>query len=442
MKDKSLRDRLKAVKEDISATRDEVAAKATAKEEAKTAFGEADLGDAAIHETAEFKAAEEATREHGEAADKLGDLQVAERGLLEMLGEDPAPQSRGGNGPSDPVDEGGRSKVADLLSGEKYAALAESGVFTSKSPMGVLALGRLGTRDDVADFMAGSINAAEVTSSGKTGAIAADRRGIIPPRLKALSLLDLIPAGTTESNSVEYVQVTAIPSSAAETAPGAAKPEETFTTVDASAPVRTIAGWIKVQKQALSDVAGLGSMIQLLLPYDVKRRIEAQLLNGDGEGQNLKGILKTAGIGAPAAVEGDNRADTILRAITTIFLGDGDPDFTTLHPLDWQELLLMRENEKDRTGTYLYGTPAMQVAPMIWGLALTKNRTVPQNKPLVGDSNSVALLYREGLQILLSDSDQDDFIKNRVTVLAEARVAAPIYRPSSFAIAPEPSVAE
>jgi HK97 family phage major capsid protein len=359
-----------------------------------------------------------------------------------MLGEDPAPAARGGNGPADPDVEVTQSKVLQLLAGEKYVNAKAEGLFTSQSKMGALELGRLGDRDDVAAFMAGAISAAEVTSSGKQGAIPADRRGIIPPRLKPLSLLDLIPAGTTDSTSVEYVQVTVIPSSAAETAAGALKPEETFTTVDASAPVRTIAGWIKVQKQALSDVAGLASMIQALLPYDVKRRIEAQLLNGDGEGQNLKGILKTSGVGAPAAVEGDNRADTILRAITTIFLADGDPDFVTLYPIDWQELLLMRENEKDRTGAYLYGTPAMPVAPTIWGLALTKNRAVPQNKPLVGDSNAASVLYKEGLRVLISDSDQDDFVKNRATVLAEARVAVPIWRPSSFAIAPEPSLIE
>jgi HK97 family phage major capsid protein len=248
----------------------------------------------------------------------------------------------------------------------------------------------------------------------------------------------MVPTGTTDSSSVEYVQVTAIPSAAAETAPGAMKPEEAFTTVDASAPVRTIAGWIKLQKQALADVAGLESIIRALLPYDVKRRTEAQLLAGNGVGQNLTGILNTAGIGAPEADAGDNRADTILRSITAIFLADGDPNFVTLHPLDWEDLLLMRENEAERTGAYLYGTPAMPAAPTIWGLAITQNRAVPQHKPLVGDSNSVSLLYREGMQVLISDSDGTDFRENRVTILAEVRVAAPVWRPSSFALAPEP----
>jgi HK97 family phage major capsid protein len=442
MKDKGLRDRLKSVQAEIEEQRGKIAALLTKKQEAKDAFAASDAKPTDF-DRAEFKDAQAALKAHGEAVDELNDLQAAERNLLEMLGEDAPAPSGNGNGPHDLANDSRHDLVASLLGGDAYQALrAKDPTFTSKSAIGTVALGRLGEARDVADFMAGAIEAAEVTSEGKQGAIAADRRGMIQPNLKPLSLLDLIPTGTTESNSIEYVQVTATPAAAAEVAPGTMKPEESFTTVDASAPVRTIAGWIKLQKQALADVQGLESIIRALLPYDVKRRTEAQLIAGNGVGQNLKGILKTAGIGVPAAVPGDNRADTMLRAMTAIFLADGDPNFVTLHPLDWQELLLMRENEKDRTGGYLYGTPSSPVAPSIWGLAMTQNRAVPQGEPLVGDSNSASLLYREGMQILISDSDGTDFRENRVTILAEVRVAAPIWRPSSFAKAPEPSLIE
>jgi hypothetical protein len=35
--------------------------------------------------------------------------------------------------------------------------------------------------------------------------------------------------------------------------------------------------------------------------------------------------------------------------------------------------------------------------------------------------------------VLLSDSDQDDFTKNKVTLLAEMRAALPVFRPAAFA---------
>lgn len=438
VKDAPLRDRLKAVRAELDEARSERAEKLKEKESAKETFAKAELDPKALNESAEFKAAEEAVRAVGQVDDQIADLKHAEESILAMLGED-APAPSNGNGPADLVQAmAGRNPVAELLKGEKYQALLGSGAFTSKSRLGSHVLGELASRDEVQAFMSGQLKAlaAEVGSDNKTGAIPADRRGIVLPNLKPLTLLDLIPAGTTDSNVVEFVQVTTIPSSAATVAEGDAKPEQSLITKDADAPVRTIAGYIKVRKQALADVAGLQSLIGALLPYDVKRKLESEILVGEGEDQELLGILNTPGIGAPEAAVGDNRADTILRAVTTIYLADGDPDFTAMHPLDRQDLLLMRENEAERTGAYLYGTPAMPVAPTIWGLAITNNRAVPQDSPLVGDSHAAMVLYREGLQVLVSDSDQDDFIKNRATVLAELRAAFPVIRPSSFAVAP------
>lgn len=451
-KDTALRDRLKAVQEKKEEVRGERATALKDKEKAKEEFGKAELTPEAIKESTEFKNAQEATARVGALDDELSALGEVEQEILGMLGEDKPGHTIGGNagnGPSDVVEQpaGGLAGNVDRLLGEGsvYAQLAEAKAFSSKGRLGSHTFGELAARDEVRDYMSaasGSPMAAEVDSTGKLGAMPADRRGIIVPNLKRLALLDLFPSGTTDANVVEFVQVTAIPNSAKGVKEGSLKPEASFTTKDADAPARTIAAFIKMRKQALADVAGLGSIIGTLLPYDVRRKLELELLVGDGEDQELTGILNTPGIGAPAAEPGDNRADTILRAMTVVYLADGEPTFVGLHPLDWQALLLMRENEKDRTGAYLYGTPSMPVAPTIWGLAITNNRVIPQDEPLVGDSMAAMVLYREGLQVLASDSDQDDFVKNRVTLLAELRAAFPVWRPSSFAVAPKVPKAE
>ena len=58
---------------------------------------------------------------------------------------------------------------------------------------------------------------------------------------------------------------------------------------------------------------------------------------------------------------------------------------------------------------------------------------VAQGAPLVGDFQIGAQLFiREGVNVLLSDSDQDDFIKNKVTLLAEMRAALAVFRPAAF----------
>lgn len=447
----ALRDRLKAVQEQQQKVRGQRVEALSEKEAAKEAFGEAELTPEAIKESKEFKDAEEATANVGRLDDELAQLAEVETSLLRMLGDDDAPtEAPRSNGPSD--EQPALGSVDRLLGpGTPYDQLREAKAFSSNGRLGSHALGELADRTQVRGFMsaaaAGQPMAAEVDSEGKLGAMSADRRGIIPPNLKRLALLDLFPSGTTDANTVEFVQVTAIPSAAAPVEEGGKKPEASFTTKDADAPARTIASHIKMRKQALADVAGLGSIVGTLLPYDVRRNLELELLVGEGEGQELLGLLNTPGIGSPEAEQGDNRADTILRAMTVVYLADGEPNFVGMHPLDWQALLMMREVERVekegetekniREGAYLYGTPAMPVAPTIWGLAITNNSVIPVEEPLIGDSMAAMVLYREGLQVLASDSDQDDFIHNRVTLLAELRAAFPVWRPSSFAVAPK-----
>jgi HK97 family phage major capsid protein len=436
MPDQTMRDQLASIRESLTTTRDLKVEKVKERDAAKQAFAKTDLTDVEkVTESAEFKAAEQAVAAVGELDDKINDLTVAEAKVMAMLGEPAAAPSRDGNGPEDAIAAKaamGRWNPDTVLQGDKYKAFIESGLANnSKAKFGAIQLGQLATREQVAAFMSPR---ADVGSDNMVGATAADRRGFVLPNLKPLTLLDLVPVGTTDSDIVQYVQILTIPEAAAETAPGALKPEASFTTEDKDAPVRTIAAWLKVRKQALRDIGTLRAILGQLLPYDVRRRIESQMLAGNGVGQNLEGIYNMDGVHHADFVAGDNTADSILRAMTLIILSDGDPNFTALHPLTGQDLMLMRENQSARTGQYLYGSPAVIAAPSIWGLAITKNRVVPEAEPLVGDSMASTLLFREGVNTLVSDSDQDDFVRNRVTILAEASVAYPVWRPTSYAI--------
>lgn len=442
--DKSLRDRVKAADEKLAGLRAQRAEAAKERESAKAAFASAEEEPGSNGPA--FQAAEEAVRKVSALDEQISGVEREIASLGMMMGPD-GPAQRG---PEDSAEAGG-SRAAQLLAeSETYQRLAESGAFESRSHLGRHYLGRLADREDVAAMLSSAeVMAATTTTSGKTGAIPADRRGIVPPLLQRFSLLDLFPSGTTDSNVVEYVQVTEIPTGAKETAEDAEKAEETLKTKDAQAPVRTIAGYNKITRQALSDVAGLQTLINTLLPYSVRKRLEGQIIAGKGEGVEITGLTKTSGIGAPEAVAYDNLADAILRAITTVVVANGEPNFVALNPLDWQTLLLMRESEKavegdeekeiaegvERSGFYLYGSPGSLAAPTIWGLRIVTSPSIPAGKPLVGDASGATVMYREGLQILVSDSDGTDFTENRVTVLAEVRAAFPVWNPAKFAVA-------
>lgn len=440
--DSTIRGQLNDVRSAIATKRENLAAAAEERDRKKAAFVESGKNPVTDQGSDEFKAAQEAVRVHGEIADSIGDLQVTERGLLEMLGSDagmPAADRR--NGPQDGIAARQPFDVEAMLAGDDYRRFLESGAANSKAKFGSVIIGQLGDAKATAGFLnrTGGPFRSEVTGDNMVGATASDRRGIIQPNLRPLRLLDLFAIGTTEASVVEYVQVLTVPEAAAETAPGSLKPEASFTTQDAEAPARTIAVWIKARRQALADVGSLTAMLNTLLTHDVRKRLEDQIVAGDGIGQNILGLLNVDGVGEPDPVDGDNTADAILRAVTVIHLSDGDPNFVGAHPLTWQELLLMRENQAERTGAYLYGSPSSQPSPTIWGLNLVNTRAVDSDAPLVGDTNAATPLVREGLTVRVSDSDQDDFVKNRVTLLVEIRVAFPIWRPTSFAIAPVPA---
>lgn len=430
-----LRDRLKEIRDKKRNAQDRRAAAKKARDEAKEAFTKADPGDKRITEMKEFQDAEAAVKNLGEIDDELADLRLAEQGVLQMMGEDPEPSSNGHNGHIQIAPGWNASNIMGTES--PYMQAREQGLFASSARFGTIQMGQIATRENAIQFLSElpGAPAGPVDSPATAGLIQPDRRGLIRPMLRPLRLLDLIPTGPTDSNSIEYVQITAIPNTSAPVAEGAVKPQAGITMADATAPVRTIAGWIKVNRQAMDDAAGLSTLINTLLPYDVRRKIEAQVIAGNGDGQNLSGILDQTGLGEPAFVVGDNIADAILRAMTVVILADHEPNFAALHPLDWQNLLLMRENNTDRTGQYLYGGPGTMAAATIWGMAITPTTALAAGAPLVGDSMGATLLVREGVNVKTSDSDQDDFVRNRVTVLAEARVALPVWYPSAFAVA-------
>ncbi len=78
--------------------------------------------------------------------------------------------------------------------------------------------------------------------------------------------------------------------------------------------------------------------------------------------------------------------------------------------------------------------PSPSDGQVLWDLPIIDSKVIPETSALVGDFTlACSLLVREGVNTRISDADQDDFIRNRVTLLAEARVALPVWQPSALA---------
>lgn len=416
-----LRDRLKSLDERVEELRDEIK---TAEKDEKAAQEEYAGLPEVKPGTPEFEAAKEASRVAGELRDELADFAGEREEVLRMLanrGDANAARQRDDLKVPTLNNRDARGwDAGSLLAAEGLSDQLER-MANTKAPLGQLNLGEVVSRDDFAADIA-------PTANMRRG----DYYGVLPQLQRTLRLLDLIPSAPMSGTNIPYTVESGVFTDAVETAEGATKPEAGVTYTDAEAIARVIAGWMKLPKPALADVPALRGIIDQRLRYIVLRRLEAQIINGNGTAPNLRGILNTSGIGAVTYSSGELAADQILTGIVNVLLADATADGILMHPTDWANVLKAKA-EGGGDGHYYSAGPFSVTPQVIWGVPLIPSPAVPVGMVLVGDfSIGVQLFVREGINVLFSDSDGTDFIQNRVTLLGEGRFALPVWRPSAF----------
>lgn len=297
------------------------------------------------------------------------------------------------------------------------------------------------------------ITGASSTSAGAF--VVADQSGIVEMLgRRALNLRDLISVRTTGSDVVEFVRQTshtnnAAPVAEATTAAGpgidldvqgetaslvlpegsGVKPEGEWAFERVSTPVKTIAEWVPATKRALSDAGELEGLIRDELVADLADEEEEQILNGDGTGENLTGILETSGIQTQAFDTDIFRS--VRKAITKARkVGRVQPNAVVLSPEDVETIDLARES--GTSGAFLGAGPFAMGPRTLWGLPIVESEIMPAKTGLVGDFRKAVLWDREQATVTISDSHADFFIRNLVAILAEERVAFAVTRPKAF----------
>jgi HK97 family phage major capsid protein len=275
---------------------------------------------------------------------------------------------------------------------------------------------------------------AAITSVPTSGGalVQTERVGVILAPQRRLTIRDLVAPGTTGSNAVEYVRETGFTNNAAIVGEGLAKPYSDLTFALENANVRTIAHLFKGSRQILDDAAALQSYIDARARYGLLLAEEAQLLYGNGTGNNLKGIIPQAQAYAPPAgivVEAEQRIDRIRLALLQAMLAEFPSTGIVLNPIDWAAIELLKDGE----GRYIIGKPQDGTAPRLWNLPVVETQAIVQDQFLVGAFSLAAQIYdRMGIEVLVSTENDKDFENNMVTIRAEERLAFAVYRPEAF----------
>ena len=277
------------------------------------------------------------------------------------------------------------------------------------------------------------ITSATTAAAGSAGALVTPQQqvGIIAPPNQMLHIRDLIASGQTNSNSIEYIRETGFTNNAAaQSAEGALKAKSELQFADETAAVRTIAHHIKASRQILDDAAQLESYIGGRLMYGLKLVEDRQLLNGDGLTGNLKGIVPQATAFAdPASLADYTVMDQLRLAMLQAVLAEYPASGHVLNPIDWA----IMELSKDKEGRYIIGQPQGTANPTMWGLPVVSTQAMGVGKFLTGAFNMGAQVFdRQQASIAIATENEDDFVKNMITILCEERLALAVYRPEAF----------
>jgi HK97 family phage major capsid protein len=197
-----------------------------------------------------------------------------------------------------------------------------------------------------------------------------------------------------------------------------------------------LAHWEAAHRNVLADEPQLRSIIDNELMYGLRLLEDNQILNGNGTGENLLGILNTPNIQTYAWSDGatspvaDTKADALRRAATLSFLAYYEPSGIVLHPNDWEDI----ELTKDTNGQYLVAVSiAMGGEPKVWRMPVIDTPAMDEGTALVGAFGTGAQLYdREEASIRISEQHSDFFVRNAIVVLAEQRLALAVKRPEAF----------
>ena len=329
------------------------------------------------------------------------------------------------------------TKEAEIASAEKKAALLnvigkpekEESIMEEKSGLKALDLEYLKTnRGTVQTF----IKAATDTVIAPTIPYVSQNVAEIKYQL---GVRDLFSSEAISGNSYTFFRMgaTDLPNNYdGKTAQGAEKPQIHPTYTPIAGALQKIAAHLKETDELLDDAPYLESVVRGRGAYELQKVIEAYLVST---------LLGTSGI--DVTVNSGISFDNLLKAKMAVNANTGyDADAIIINPADLQTLLLTKDG--GNSGQYLMGGPAY--APYgngaygaylpIWGMKVVATSAISSGTAIVGAFKACASVITkagEGFRVEVANQNEDDFVKNMVTVRIEERILEAVRLPGGFA---------
>lgn len=305
----------------------------------------------------------------------------------------------------------------------------------------VKSIGQLFTESQVyKDFMTkGMVNSdtftvpstkALVDSTGQDGGLLRPyEQFIVSPSQRPFTMRDLLQATPTQNNAVDYLQEVSYTNASAIVNEGQVKPESSIEFNMIQSPIKTIAHHIPLTRQIMQDIPAIQQHINNRLMYGLQLSEDSQLLFGDGISPNFTGFMVDTNVNVYTGVGGNTKPDQIRKAMKIVENAEYPATGIILHPDDWADIELLKTTQ----GEYVLESVNSGGQRMLFGVPVVVTTAMTSGSYLVGSFGLGAQIFdREEKNIRVSESNQDDFIRNQLRLLCEERIGFALYRPASF----------
>ena len=252
--------------------------------------------------------------------------------------------------------------------------------------------------------------------------------GVVGGPVQRMWLRQFLPVMPATSASFVYTKENVFTNSAeAQATEGAEKAESGITFTEVTGSIATYAHWLKMSRQVMTDNLPMVDFTQRRLLSGLEQKIEDALIDGDGTSGKISGLLDTGNFTVFTPTISDTQVDSLRKAKLALEAADYQAGLVILNPTDTSAIELL----KDVDGNYLVGKPIEGGLYSLWGVPVYSTTAITAGTFCILDNQqAVSLHLREDSLIELSDSDDDNFTKNLITVRAETRLGLAVHLPA------------
>lgn len=204
-----------------------------------------------------------------------------------------------------------------------------------------------------------------------------------------------------------------------QTTHGALKEQLDYDVSEITVTVDYLAGYVRIAKQMLQDLPFMQSFVSNELVEDYLRT----------EDNKFFGALYSAAAGT--AGTSTVTVEKIIEGIANLEDDDYDVNGIVVTNQVWAKILKTKPADYSIPGGVTI-TPNGDVAIVGVPVFKTNASNIGNDRILLGDFTKAAIIQTEGLNVNMYEQDQDNAIRNLITVKAEARVALATLRTDAF----------